>query len=276
MGTMMLENQALQVLVLPERGGKLASLRHLPSGAELLAQPTHGSPELLPGMPFEKGDAAGFDDVFPSMGEKERPGHWPEVPDHGMVWTQPMQAAQQGNALELRFDRDGWDYRKSVRLEDHSLILSWDIQNDSDTPRPFTWVCHCLWRLDPNMSFSFPDSGMVDVMDPEEKPCAAILCPPAEGSMAKTYTAGPVREGRCGCIWPDSRLRMTMEWDARELPFLGFWITNGGWRGDRNFAFEPCLSYYDTLARSDASNTLRILQPGGRTSFGIRMTIEET
>ena len=275
MESRILENRFLRVAVLPERGGKLTSFRHIPSETELLAQPPCGLPELRPGMLFEEGDAAGFDDVFPSMGEKASAGRWEAVPDHGMVWTMSMQVSREGENLRQQFCARGWDYLKTVRLDGSSLILSWRIRNVSDRAMPYTWVCHCLWQLDEDMRFFGPDTGVVDVMDPKERPCASILQPIGEGSMAKTYTAKPVHEGWCGCVWPRRALRMTMEWDAAKLPYLGFWITNGGWRGDRNFAFEPCVSFYDTLARSSASGTLRIMKPGESTEFGIRILIEE-
>ena len=275
MESRILKNRFLSVTVLPERGGKLASLQYVPTGTELLAQPPCGFPALRPGMPFEEGDASGFDDVFPSMGEKACMGRWEEVPDHGMVWTMPMQCCGEGKNLSLQFCAEGWDYRKTVRLDGRSLILSWTIRNVSDRAMPYTWVCHCLWQLDDDMRFFYPDADMVDVMDPEEKKCDAVLQPTRDGSMAKTYTAGRIHEGRCGCMWPRRTLKMTMEWDAEKLPYLGFWITNGGWRGDRNFAFEPCLSFYDSLARSDASGTLRVMRAGEAAEFEIRIRIEE-
>ena len=88
-----LSSDSLDVLIVPERGGKLASILDRRSGFELLYQPRDGYPPLRHGMPFAEGDASGFDDVFPSMEE-----FWlnPEdkvrrnLPDHGEIWTAGM------------------------------------------------------------------------------------------------------------------------------------------------------------------------------------------
>ena len=65
--TLTLTEDAMTLRLLPERGGKAASLQW--RGVELLAQPRgEAYPPLRPDMPFHEGDASGFDDVFPSMG----------------------------------------------------------------------------------------------------------------------------------------------------------------------------------------------------------------
>lgn len=45
-----LENNALRVLIMPQRGGKIASVMHKASGFEALHQPA-AYPALVPGMP---------------------------------------------------------------------------------------------------------------------------------------------------------------------------------------------------------------------------------
>ena len=115
-----------------------------------------------------------------------------------------------------------------------------------------------------------------DVLAPGEPSRPPVTSPVPDGGMAKTYFRRPVPEGRCGCVWPSRGLEMTMLWDSEKLPYLGFWITNGLWRGDRNFAFEPGSSYYDTLSRALESGTLRTLAPEESFTFSIRITVKET
>ena len=230
-------------------------------------------------MAFEDGDASGFDDVFPSMGEPARDGLWPEMPDHGLIWTLPMREERfSGGAASFSGRTEDWFYRKTVRLEGDSVLLEWRIANLSARPRPFVWVCHCLWQLDADTVFRYPpDAGeAADVLAPGEPSRPPVTSPVPDGGMAKTYFRRPVPEGRCGCVWPSRGLEMTMSWDSEKLPYLGFWITNGLWRGDRNFAFEPGSSYYDTLSRALESGTLRILAPEESFTFSIRITVKET
>ena len=141
-----LDSEALSVTILPERGGKLASIRHAATGSELLAQPPHGYPPLRPGMPFEQGDASGFDDVFPSMGEDALEGRWREVPDHGIVWTHPMEETSAPEGWRaFRFCEGEWDYRKMIWLRGDTIDLRWEIVNRRNAEAACGWVCHCLW-----------------------------------------------------------------------------------------------------------------------------------
>ncbi|MBR4503184.1 MAG: hypothetical protein IKP22_15070 [Clostridia bacterium] len=273
-----LQSETLSAVFMPRRGGKLASLVYRPAGMQMLAQPPGAYPPLRAGMPFGEGDASGFDDVFPSMGEAGKEGEWPPVPDHGMIWTSPMEASYTEGGLLLHLWADGWDYRKTARLDEDTLRLRWEIRNDASAARPFCWVCHCLWQLDQDTVFLYPPSGREarDVLKPGAPSCDVIPSPPPDGSMAKFYFSRPLQTGQCGCIWPTRGVNMSMRWDAAELPYLGFWITNGGWRGDRNFAFEPGLSYYDTLSESSASGTLRTAGPGETVSFELMITLGKT
>ena len=275
MESIALQSETLSALFLPRRGGKLASLIWLPTGTQMLAQPRGAYPPLRAGMPFEEGDASGFDDVFPSMGEAGVEGLWPPVPDHGMIWTRAMEASRADEGLLFHLRADEWDYRKIARLEGDTLHLRWEICNEASADRPFCWVCHCLWQLDKDTVFLYPPSGREarDVLKPGAPPCGVITSPPPEGSMAKFCFSRPLQEGQCGSVWPARGVKMSMRWDGRELPYLGFWITNGGWRGDRNFAFEPGLSYYDTMSESRASGTLRRAGPGETVSFGLKITL---
>lgn len=270
-----LENGALRLTLRPESGGKLSSLVSLAAGEELLAQPPAGHARPLePGMSFAAGEAAGFDDVFPSMGEDACPGAWPAVPDHGLVWTRAMDARQEGNAVCLSLRSAPWRYEKRVLLEGNAVRMDWRIRNEGDAPACFAWVCHGLWRLEEGMRFFFPEGEAMDVMSPDEPTAVLPERPIAPGTMAKLYLRQPVREGRCGFAWPEKNLRMTMTFDPAQLPYLGFWITNGGWRGDRNFAFEPANALYDTMERARRSGTLNVLAPGGEKRFGLTLTVD--
>ncbi len=65
-----------------------------------------------------------------------------------------------------------------------------------------------------------------------------------------------------------------MRYDAQALPYLGFWITNGGYRGERNFAFEPATGYYDTVNCARGRGRLKTLAPGEKLCFSLMLEIE--
>ena len=125
------------------------------------------------------------------------------------------------------------------------------------------------------MRFFFPSecSRAIDSLTPDERPADVPLRPTAFGTMLKRYVPRPLSEGECGFCWPSAGIRVTMSFSPSELPYLGFWMSNGGWHGARHFAFEPSTAYYDTLARADQSKTLTWLRPDEERCFSLRLHI---
>lgn len=260
MNRITLENDLLTVTVLPERGGKLASIRHRPTGFELLAQPPCGYPPLEPGMPFHLGDASGFDDVFPSMGPETSDGI--ELPDHGQIWSAPMSAELSDERVILRREsiRPVYSYEKQVWLEDDAVRLRWRIHNPAAHSLQAVWICHCLMRDEEGLRFEFPPDAREAVNLIPGSALGALgqahrtdgadydfSRPPQPDSAVKFRFRHPIREGRCAAVYSQSGLRAELEFDPVALPALSFWMTTGAYRGDRNFAFEPATAHCDTL-----------------------------
>ena len=82
-----LENDHTQMLVLPQLGGKIASIRSNVTGTEFLWQdPTRSYRSRIYGDEYGNYDASGFDECFPSIGACAYPGApWDRIaiPDHG-------------------------------------------------------------------------------------------------------------------------------------------------------------------------------------------------
>lgn len=283
-----LENETHRAQIYLNRGAKTGSFMLKSTGFELLAQPKDARyPLLRPGMPFSEGDASGFDDVFPSMGEEIviLDGRERSIPDHGEIWTLPMRAEISENMAT--FTGNGrvfpYTYQKRVSLEMDTLRYSYQIANRGQSPLPCVWVCHCLMRLEAGVRFEFPERSVelvqlfpdaetvVDRRNAERDYCH----PPAPGRAMKFYFTEPVREGRCAAYYPQSGTMAEMLFDPETLPYLGFWITTGGYRGDQNFAFEPSNGYFDTIQRAKRQNRLRELAPGDKLCFDLAIRLRE-
>jgi hypothetical protein len=64
-------------------------------------------------------------------------------------------------------------------------------------------------------------------------------------------------------------------YDANKLPYLGFWRTLGGFRGDYNCALEPSNGFYDSIAKAQENKTCPILESGEVFSFQLHMQLKE-
>ena len=94
----------LRVHVRPGRGGRIDRLFHGPSGG---FQPVFVSGTACrtprPGDAFEEHDTCGLDDGFPTLLREtvELPDGPVVYPDHGEIWSTPMEWRQDGDALTL-------------------------------------------------------------------------------------------------------------------------------------------------------------------------------
>ncbi len=289
-----LENDILKVIVLPKRGGKTASILYKPKGFELLSQPKGEYTLLVPGMDFSKGDASGFDDAFPSIDRETVMVDRKAInyPDHGEIWTMPMAAAMGDNSILL----DGqsgilpYRYQKEIRLVGDKVCYHYAISNSGIVSFPCLWACHGLLRYEPDMRLTYP-SGMMYAQNvlssPELGEVGELhtltggsydfsIVPPKEShTMVKYYLQGRCIEGRCGIIYPTQGVACEMEFEHQNLPYLGFWLTAGGYRGDYNCAFEPATGYYDSISKVAESGTAVTLSPGQTLSFSLSYRLSD-
>ncbi len=293
-----LENDVLRVTILPEKGGKLSSILYKPTQSELLFQNPKNRFEAAEwGSDFSKFEACGFDDAFPNV-DKEifvYRGIEYNYPDHGEIWTAQFESWMEEDACALSWESRRYRYRycKKVRIENHTVKIDYRIDNQTDQPLPCIWTMHCLMKMTPEMRFYFPEgtSRVENVFDnpylgsegrtldyPEDRTAGRVLCldrPPKEGAV-KYYAAGRVSEGNCGMYYPEWGLRVRISFPADILPYLGLWITAGGYRGDYNCAMEPCSAYYDSVRKAKSKmGEVPSIAAGGSMQFEIGITVEE-
>jgi hypothetical protein len=287
-----LENNTHRAVILPERGGKTASIVYRPRSFELLAQPKGEYPHLEPGMDFSLGDASGFDDAFPSIDPEtvNVGGKQIAYPDHGEIWTMAMRAGLLDGGVMLTGESRFLPYRyqKEIRLDGDKVIYRYTIMHTGGEPFPCLWACHCLMRYDPDMCLSFPEGTEYaeNVLQSAELGSCGTqhtlagggydftsVPPPESLTMVKYYLQGRIKAGRCGCRYPSQGMACDMEFDTQMLPFLGFWLTAGGYRGEYNCAFEPATSYYDGISRSQATKTVYMLEHGKTLTFSLSLRL---
>ena len=85
---LLLENGALQAILLPAESGRVHSLRSLRSGVEFLMQPRHQRTLSSPGMnaEFREGSCAGIEECLPTLDRSGTDTLGGPVPDHGDFW----------------------------------------------------------------------------------------------------------------------------------------------------------------------------------------------
>lgn len=250
-----LSNEQVSLVAVPELGGKVASVRTGSEGAELLFQPTEPYRSRQPGDLFADHDASGWDECFPSV--------LPEgvLPDHGEVWTLSFVAWAEADTLVL--EAEGrvlpYRYRKTLRLDGPTIVCRAEITNQGPTPWAAVWTLHALFAWEDRL---------------ELVPPAGLQAPPlaAAGGDVKTWHQVPDGPVSCGLRFPGLGAALTLAWDGTDLPGLGLWMTNGGFRGDRNLAWEPSSAPFDRLSEAQAAGQAPLWRPGETKAYEYRVT----
>lgn len=260
-----LENSRLQVTVLPDLGGKIASIRYRNDDFEFLHQPTKPSYDLPNfGSAFEAYDTSGLDDAFPTIDACLHPILKTDLPDHGEVWSSKVSATATENSLKTALSLQclPLDFERTLTLEENRLTLSYVVTNRTDEDLPYLWALHGLNRWNEKTELFFSNPGpWINVMNGDRysfDPLVPATYP--EDSAFKIYFTNPQTKGQCGLYYPDQHLVYQINYDPIKLPYLGLWVTTGGFKGEINLAIEPTNGYYDRLDFS-ASNKKAAICP---------------
>ena len=295
-----LESEAVSCICIPRRGGKLASIKLKETGFELLFQnPKSYYSDADNSSRFENFEACGFDDVFPSIDAEivDFNGSCLEYPDHGELWTADFDCSVQSEEITLSYKSKLFDYsvKKVVSVKDNEIKCAYSIKNNGKESFPCFYAMHCLVNIEDEMRIIFPD-GTDEILNvlkserlgkegtvyafPKDAATAGVYdfssvnkC--SHPTMDKYYVVGAVKKGKCGYEYTRSGVRALIEYDHKSLPYLGFWITQGGFRGDYNCALEPTNGYYDSIGSARRNNKCPLLEQGNTMEFEIRISLEK-
>jgi len=283
--TLTLQNDLLQVRILPEFGGKIISFCSLRTGEEFILPPLNGYQHASSIADFSEHDGGGFDECLPSVSSCKSVEGEPAVPDHGDLWRVMWHIDSQQDGLVLHADALTRPLRLTRRatLKGSSLILDYDLYNLSDNPTSWLWSAHPLLRVDAGDHIVLPDE--VDKVTVEYtaaglfKSNTSITWPNARSTSGVITDLGKVTE-KDGATAHKLFARMNqagwgalyrhrigqglvIRFDPSALPYLGVWISLGAWpeTGKKQYtvALEPTTSNSDSLASAQGNGTARCL-----------------
>jgi galactose mutarotase-like enzyme len=295
---MILENENIKIECLPAHGGKLSSIYDKNKQFELLFQnPKKEYKKAEVGSDFPSFEACGFDDAFPNIVKEsfEVDGKIIEYPDHGEVWATDMNVEEFNNdAIVLSFDSKilPYHYEKTFVLRERGVSVLYKITNTGDFEFPCFYTFHCLVKNVKDMHLLFPNGIskvlLVDTPDSLKELDNEVLFPITENGIdltdpsqigdnqeEKFYVMDPVSEGFTGYQFPNEKMNVLITYKKEELPYLGFWNTQGHFRGDYNVALEMCNGYYDSISTAMNNKRCPILKPGEVMKFGFNISIED-
>lgn len=294
----------LEASILPDFGGKIASLRK--RGAELLQAPLRPPAPRDRQMSFEAGDASGWDECLPSVApcRVETASGMVDIPDHGDVWRLPCEVEQRSerevrltvtaSSLPLRLER-------TLAITETGLRVDYRLENTGKTAVPYLWASHPLFVVEAGDAVVLPSSvakvtvegtagnrlgakgRVLDWPLAESASGERVDLSQAEGPESdigdKLFTTAPA-EGWAALERRRAGLRVRVKFDPSLTPWLGLWLCYGGWPQGQTLreqcvAFEPCTAPCDSLAEAQRGGRARTLTPKQSTEWWMSTSIEE-
>lgn len=283
-----IENPVLRLVVLPDLGAKLASLVYKPQDFEVFFQPTLGTYTMPhPGADFSAYDTSGADEMYPTIDECQvrlTEGRMARLPDHGELWSQKWRVVE--NTEELVTEASGaalpYLFTRSVHLAGRAVCLEYAVQNQGEDPLPGLWAFHGLTACDNDSEIVLPGVNWVrnvhdsDVLGPAggvhsfpftdtrdgQQYRLNDIHPVSTGRTSKFYVNGPVPTGEAVVTLNHGKLKYELQFPPDEVPYLGVWVNEGGFKGEYNCALEPSTGYYDSPAIAESMRGLKLLGPG--------------
>ena len=286
---LVLENDQLRAVFLPELGAKLWSLTYKPVDREMLWQ----HPRLEPrpahfGATYDDWFCGGWDELFPNDAPATVAGE--SYPDHGEMWSMPFDwevVASSPQEITIRLYRSGivtvtrMEKWVTLRAGEPLLRFRHRIQNDGPFPLDFIWKLHPALRITPDSRIDLParrvlvDEGFRDRLGPDvaefQWPLARTAngqsvdmrrIPPPEAATAEFLYAVELDAGWCALTDTAQQAGFGLAFDPAVLSSVWVFASYRGWRGLYMTILEPCTGFPYRLEEAIAGGRHSHLEPG--------------
>lgn len=284
-----LENELVRAVVLPELGAKIWEITYKPKERQWLWHHPRLRPRLVPFHSV-------YDDTFFGGWDELFPNDIPEMinsetePDHGEIWTLPWEFLIEKHGpdevcLHLWVDTAICTSRVekwlSLRSGEPVLRFRHRIANVGPVDLPFLWKLHAAMAIDEYCRIDMP-AGRMLVLDfgptrfgetnveykwPFFKDRSGFRHDmrqtlPASSQVNEFQIATELRDGWCALTHTRDRLGFALRFDRRVLPSCWLFATYGGWRGLYTVILEPCSGYPVSVREGVSAGTHRTLKAG--------------
>ncbi|MEY2466147.1 MAG: hypothetical protein QOD03_668 [Verrucomicrobiota bacterium] len=251
-----LNNEEVELAVVPELGAKIISLKNLRTGREWMWHPADGLKLFWnrPGDDFSRSPLVGADECLPTI----TPCSWQgrDLPDHGEVWSAPWKvdsAAWENGILKtsVRLKISPFEFKRTIELVENEIRVGYQLNNLSARDEAFVWAIHPLLRLQAGDQLELPTATRTLLNGATWVDAVETVIP--EKKSAKIFAA-PVSEGLAAISNQTTGDRLEFAWNSAENNTLGLWLTRGGWHGHHHFALEPTNADTDVLTLAAGQN----------------------
>ncbi|MGF0039884.1 hypothetical protein ACQRBF_03780 [Peptoniphilaceae bacterium SGI.131] len=281
--TINLESADLKISLLPSLGFKISSIYHKKSKHEFVFQAQEEYKENIPyGSSFEKYDTSGIDDCLPTIDKCFYPDTSIELPDHGEIWSRKFDEisidSQNRVSGRIKLKSLPLIFEKSINLNENTLSIDYRVINNTDKDYYYLWAFHGLLNFNEATELDFPKnlSNYINVQNDEVWNFdIKKLKNFKKDSTFKYYFTDEITEAWAKLKQIDKNLELKINFDPTTTPYMGVWITTGGFKGQNNLAIEPCNGFYDSLKSAVNNKKARKIKANSQDKFNIKLEIKE-
>lgn len=276
-----LENEDLSVILLPDLGFKIASIKHKIKNFEFVFQPTDGKYEKAKyGDDFSKYDTSGIDDCIPSIDICLYPGTGINLVDHGDVWSLKwnVEPTYNGYVGKVTLPSIPLIFEKYISLEKSKIIIKYKIINNTDKNYMYLWAFHGLLNYEDSSYLEFPHElkNYINVQNDELWDFDITkISNFKENSTYKYYFTDKMSKGWASLVHPDKHLKFEINFNPIVIPYLGVWLTTGGFKGEKNIAIEPSNGFYDSLENAFDNEKYEKVMANSSNEWSLEINIKE-
>lgn len=300
LAAVILENDLLRIVVLPEAGSRIWQITYKPLASDLLWNNPALSPARQPRhASYDDTWSGGWDELFPND-EAGRLGAI-DLPDHGELWTSEWQAQlfhqedTAGVRLRTETPLSRFVAEKTLVLSPDSAILKieYRLTNQGPEPFPFLWKLHPAFNVSPQHRIDFP--RMTVVREPEFEgtlagtpavfswPCVSVgdemldlrHVPDVSSHALHFFYGTELAAGWCGVTNQEKRLAAALRFDPEVFASCWLFATYGGWRDLNVAVLEPATGYPFRMQSMIDEGRARWLAPGESLSTAVLFSVQE-
>ncbi len=298
--TIILENDLLRIVVLPEAGARIWQITYRPLTSVLLwnnpgvqpaSQPLHAS--------YDDTWTGGWDELFPN----DEAGHLQglNLPDHGELWTGVWEAERfhhddsAGVRLHFKTPLSHFLVEKMLILRPDSAVLevAYRLTNHGTGNFPFLWKLHPAFAVSAHHRIDFP--RMTVVREPEfagtlagapavfpwpsissgEEVLDLRQVPDVSSRALHFFYGTELAAGWCGITNRENRLATALRFDPEVFSSCWLFATHGGWRDLNVAVLEPATGYPFRLQTMIGEGRARSLAPGESLETNVLFSVQE-
>ena len=295
-----LENNLLRVVVLPESGAKIWQITYKPLDADLLWNNPRIPPARLASNPrYDDVWSGGWDELFPNDEVSVIEGE--VYPDHGELWTTAWDAEpllggdRAGVRLRCITPISAIEVEKVIWLCPNQSRIEFEhrFTNRGTGPFPFLWKLHPAMAVSPRHRIDFPPmkvtlepafpgtlAGVAGIGRwPFVKTAASEVdlrrVMPVEARQLYFFYGTDMKGNWCALTNSENGLACAWQFDPEVFRCCWLFATYGGWRSYNVAVLEPCTGYPLSFEAMKAAGRHRNLAPGGTLKTSVQFLVQE-